>query len=1143
MLRPHYFRLFGPPALIHRRRGELRFRTRKQLALLAYLVLEGRDRAVPRDQLVDLLWPTVSLERGRHSLSQALTAMRERLGANVVTRGGRTVSLLGELASELEVLAANGEILQPIDLDRPLLGLEDAGGPGFGHWVDRARVRLQREARATLAGELLAARAGGDVNRVYERAAQLYRVDPMSDTAVRALSERMLLEGDTASTVHLLRSHVGRLKEAGIESDAGLRRFLTLVERGLVRVQRIDRSAPKASQLRQPEIFLAREGEMSRLESLWGRALGGKLTTCLIAGPVGIGKSSLLKRFSTSMASRSAAVWEVACQEIGRNIPFAFVSELFHALGRDPVVGGTDPRWLAEASRVTPGLQSAYPGIPEPPPVPAEAIRLRLAEALLRMIEVVADGGPILLAIDDLAYLDPASRDILHLLFRRLAAMPALVVASARTVEEHRITAAEDGCDKGFRWDEVLDLSPLPTGPARAVVQGLASATTPRAVFPDDVIRVVVELAQGNPYLIEMLVSDWRRNPAASLVAAHADGDAASATWRPPDTMRKAFDRQYRGVSPDAERLLNLLAVAGRTMPAAEIGTLLDLSASAADGAALELLDRGIVRMEDGGLRFKNQLHQSFVYYAMSEGRKKYLHDRFGSHLASLDSREFQQLLEASYHMLKGDTTQRAVATVLRGAPLAMRKGAAREAEKALCQVLLAAGELGQPTIGILLAEALALQGKHAEVITQLGRLNGKALNREEIATFTLLRAESLHRGRLDDDRAIGEGVEKALRNANVLGCPSRELRALQLAAEFNSELGQTRPIKALQERAFSIEQRSRDSQARTLALFTIAYCELVRGDTLSARANFERCLTEQGREICDYDLRRALVGIAICRVCLGEFADALGLLTEITALAERCGDLDGAANAWSNKGVIYDDLGKFDSAAQCFERALHHGFLAGSYRRITEIAINAVGSAITLRQPEVADALIREAMNLVRLAQQWRLAVDILYVRADYELLIGNEEDACKLILEAQALRQNRLYLFADIGRLHRLDRFLAWRTGGYAAMQRIEALAPATDVCQQVADRVEVDLFQAFVAEKEGLSTRSVPNVAAQATELGLHGVVARLQALRMWRVLQNTLQTEEDEDSCLAKAVSRLTNVASLLRSHRDGAARAQ
>ncbi len=1126
-----YLRLFGPPALMHHRRGELRFRTRKQVALLAYLVLEGRDRALPREELADLLWPTVPAHLGRHSLSQGLSAMRERLGPHVVNRGGRTVRLLGAVASELEVLTDGGHI-EGTDLDRPLLGLEDVGGAAFGHWVDRTRERLRRAAREALASELLAARARGDVNRVYERAAQLYRVDPMSDTAVRALSERMLLDGDTAGTVRLLRSHVARLKEAGVEADAGLHRFLKLVEHGLVRVQRVDLTAPKAAQVRRPEIFVGRETEMSRLESLWGRAVVGKLTTCLIAGPGGIGKSSLLKRFSTSMASRSAAVWEVACQEIGRNIPFAFVSELFHALGRDPTVGATDPRWLAEASRVTPGLRALYPGVPEPPPTPVEAIRLRLAEALLRMIEVIADGEPILLAMDDIAYLDPASRDILYLLFRRLATSPVLVLASARTIEEHRLTAVEDGFDTGFHWDDVLKLSPLAAEPARAIVTGLANATTPPSPVPHDVVEAMVELAQGNPYLIEMLVSDWRRDPQASLVAAHVRGDSASAQWHPPATMRQAFDRQYRGVSPVAERLLNLLAVAGRTMPAAEVGRLLDLSAAETDAAVLELLDRGVLRMEDGGLRFKNQLHRAFVYFAMSEGRKRYLHDHFGSYLARFDSQEFQLLLEASYHMLKGGTAERAVMTVLKGAPVAIARGAAKEAEKALRQVLKSSGEKEQRRLQVLLAEAMALQGRHAEVIALLSQIDSSALIGEPRATLTLLHAESLHRGCLADDQMVESCVEQAISDAEAVRSESLQLRALQLAAEFRSELGRSHSLKFLRKRASLTALRTQDPQAGTLALLTIAYCDLVSGDTLGARVNFERCLTVQGSEIRDYERRRALAGIAMCRVCLGEYAEALGLLAQVTEIAERCGDLDGAANAWSNRGVIHDDLGDFESAALCFERAVRHGSLAGSHRRLAEIAINAAGSAISLRRPTVAASLVSEATILVQLAGQWRLAVDLLYVRADLELLVGNDEDACKLIVEAQRVRQGRLYPFADVGRLERLDRFLAWRTGGCAAMED----AASIEVFQQVGDRIEVDLFRDFVAERENSGNGKLSDADALVDRLGLHGVVTRLHALNMCRAKDDAAVDSGSVGVSHCRAIDRLMNVARLMRGNR-------
>src|SRR5207253_11091084 len=88
----------------------------------------------------------------------------------------------------------------------------------------------------------------------------------------------------------------------------------------------------------------------------------------------------------------------VPCQEIGQGIPYATVSELITGMARDPAASGTEPLWLAEASRVCPGLRAMYPGVPPAPEAPADSIRLRVAEAVLRMMEAVADNGPVLLA-------------------------------------------------------------------------------------------------------------------------------------------------------------------------------------------------------------------------------------------------------------------------------------------------------------------------------------------------------------------------------------------------------------------------------------------------------------------------------------------------------------------------------------------------------------------------------------------------------------------------------------------------------------------------------------------------------------------------------------------------------------------------
>src|SRR5689334_1812715 len=59
-------------------RSITRFRTRKTGELLAYLAY-FRERAHPRELLIDLLWPEDDIDAGRHSLSTALSSLRALL--------------------------------------------------------------------------------------------------------------------------------------------------------------------------------------------------------------------------------------------------------------------------------------------------------------------------------------------------------------------------------------------------------------------------------------------------------------------------------------------------------------------------------------------------------------------------------------------------------------------------------------------------------------------------------------------------------------------------------------------------------------------------------------------------------------------------------------------------------------------------------------------------------------------------------------------------------------------------------------------------------------------------------------------------------------------------------------------------------
>src|ERR1041385_30586 len=97
-----------------------RFRTRKTASLLAYLCLHA-DRAHPREELIDLLWPDSDIEAGRANLRQALWFLRNILEADSKTesllvadnssvwlRPGSIVTDVGEFEAALNVVA-NGK--------------------------------------------------------------------------------------------------------------------------------------------------------------------------------------------------------------------------------------------------------------------------------------------------------------------------------------------------------------------------------------------------------------------------------------------------------------------------------------------------------------------------------------------------------------------------------------------------------------------------------------------------------------------------------------------------------------------------------------------------------------------------------------------------------------------------------------------------------------------------------------------------------------------------------------------------------------------------------------------------------------------------------------------------------------------------
>src|SRR6266550_3904757 len=1082
--------LFGSPQLVRGGSSPVRFRTKKHLAVLLYLHVEGRARSIPRDRLVDLLWPEVPPDKGRHSLSQALLAIRTRLGTGAVTGREHDVQLLAELPSDLSALrqgqAATGRLAEPLQ------GLDECGGAEFAHWVDGARIRLKAQARDALRAALQTVRAKGNLSETHRLATALYDVDPLCTDAVSALAERALLDGDTVAAMRLLKDHGRRAQsELGTNPNPEIARLVRRLERG-ERPPLLAQVAP-IPELGRPHVLVGRELELARLEATWNRVAGAGYQTCLVIGAPGIGKSSLIRCFATSLEARAWPVFVVSCQEIGQGIPYATVSDLITALGRDAAAGGTDPLWLAEASRVCPGLRTIYPGIPPAPDAPTDSIRLRVAEAVLRMMEAVADNGPVLLAFDDLQFLDPASREVLFLMTRRLERLPTLIVAGARAGEAE--SGPEQSGPGGLVWEETIHLQPLD----RSQVLKLMRDLSPDAEDVSSPIReTIVRLAQGNPYHIEMLLADWRTHKAKSLVAAESSGDTEAVSWTPPEDLRAAFARQYGGLSTDAQHVLQMLAVAGRAMAPIELANLLGLHSGVVTQASLGMLDRGVGRVEEGRLSFKNELHRAYVYYAMGEDRRRYHHAQLAQRLASSEERnDLQPLLELVHHFISAGMHQPALETGLQAAEVAIARGAPREAERVLTRLLRAYSVAPGSRLRLLLAHSLVAAGQYQQGLDALADWQPDAASSTDLALAALLRAEALQRARLGGDEAIIAAAQQAIALAERANAATFLVRANYIRLEVSLDAGDLAARAEAESLAARIVASGATPESVALANLTLAYGALSRGKL----AQSVELLTEAAPVLESLallvELRRVLNTLGICYKALGRFADATRTLSEAVAVAERCGHPAAIAHSRMCLANQYHDLAFFDASVRCFRALLAPLAALASPRASVEAYSSIARFALVLASVPEAEKAVELCEAAAQRSGLWRHGVTALMTRAELYLCKGERESAWPLVEEAAVTTGDRSHLLPEAGLYERLQRQFYWATRGYEAMKSLARPVP-TALYDSLGEAIEVRLFDEAAAHIAGDQMEGRAPALEDAVTTGLLGPLARLLAV---------------------------------------------
>ena len=697
--------------------------------LLAYLVL-NRGRPVRRDELVEALWAEDGQPAsGDALLRPPLSRLRKALGPGRLEGRGELTLVLPEGAEvDWEVaraaLAATRAALSSGDwraaYDAAQTAVEIAGRgllPGLeADWIEERRreledLRIEGLEAIAVAGVAL----GGTELSGAERAARAaVEAAPFRESARAALMEALGAAGNIAEALRayddlrtMLRDELG---------TAPSPRVVALYERLLTADKDPDAAAfgAPAPTPRPPRRALSaarhgsrdsgpqmieRDHEVALLTELLDEALAGQGRVAVIEGPAGIGKSRLLSEVRLQAEGTGTLTLTARGSQIEREFPFGVVRQLFEGAIADP----------AERDRLLGGAAAAARTVFEAADDSAAGdTSFASLHGLFWLCVNLAAEAPLVVAVDDLHWVDRPSLRFLAYLTQRLEGLPVFVVSTLRTGDAPTDAAlvAEIAQDPA-----ATSISPRPLTEAAvaAVVRERLGAHA-----DDRFCQACHRATVGNPLLLRQIL----RALEADAVPPDAEHAHVVKEIGQGAVSRSVLLRLER-LGGEATAVARAVSVLGENAELPAIASLAELDERGGAEAAAALARAEILRPERPP-GFVHPLVRDAVYHDMPLTQRELLHTHASRVLTDL-SAPAEQI--AAHLLMVPRRNSPWVSAILQQAAIeAVRKGGADSAVAYLRRALdepPAPSQVGRLLIDLGLAEWLTNGPAAAEHLQQ----------------------------------------------------------------------------------------------------------------------------------------------------------------------------------------------------------------------------------------------------------------------------------------------------------------------------------------------------------------------------------------------------------------------------------------
>lgn len=667
----------------------------------------------------------------------------------------------------------------------------------------------------------------------------------------------------------------------------------------------------------------------------------------LLEGSPGIGKTTVWRQVGVRAAERAMLV--LSCRPVEAEVKqtFAALADLL-----EPVADRVLPR-LPDPQRVA--LEVALLRTsPAGPPPNARAV----GAAVLSSLRLLATERPLLLAIDDLQWLDRASAEVLAFALRRIGTHPVGVAAALRLDDARpRVPLALEDAFVG--QVARMRLGPLSLSALHHVIRAHLDQ-----VFPRPTLRRIADASGGNPFF------------ALELARAVVEAGVRPAPGEPlplPDTVLTLVLRRLGRLPARAHRAL--LVASATSAPSVE---LVRRAIGRRDGEAAVARARQarVLEETDGELRFAHPLIASAVYSSATADQRRDVHRRLARIVAAPEERARHLALAAAQpdERVARELDEAASIARRRGAPDAageLQEQAARltpaddgvasrrrrtlaaehfshAGDRARARSLLE-GVLTEEPPGAARARALHLlgmiRGQEDSFVDAIPHLEEALAHAQDAGVRVAIQLDLAFAIFSAGDMARAASLSHtALVLAERLGDAGLIAEAIASAAVGEFALGRGIDREAI-ERALRLEDRGRSAQLMLRPGAIAAQIAALDGRFAEACTAYrELCgwATERGEES---DLAFLLVSLARCEWWRGDFAAAIRDAEEAMLIAAQTGNESMRAVAHAHRAAARASSGDVPGARADLGQAM----ALGEASRYAQVLVWALGNEAVL--------------------------------------------------------------------------------------------------------------------------------------------------------------------------------------------------